>query len=89
MEWVPFGNRSVETECFFDERSEEVRHYGQTLFSCFLLCSAQEISYVVKENIPYYSQEINESYQYTKERLIHDIYYPEGIADTRSEQKMA
>jgi hypothetical protein len=89
IEWVPFRNRSAEAEYFFDKRNEEVGHYGLTLFGCFLLCSAQEISYVVKENISYYSQEINALDQYTKERWVHDINYPEGIADTRFEQKMA
>jgi hypothetical protein len=31
VEWVPFGNRSAESEYFFDEHNEEVGYYGQTL----------------------------------------------------------
>lgn len=41
----------------------------------------QEVTYLLKENIPYYDQKTTESDDYIRERCVLDIYYPEGIED--------
>jgi len=41
---------------------------------CFL--SAQEMTYELEKNIPYYTQEINAKDAYISERCVLDIYYP-------------
>jgi len=40
---------------------------------------AQQAEYVTKSDIPYYSDSINQSDEYIKERCLLDIYYPENI----------
>ncbi len=44
-----------------------------------LLIQAQKQEYRVKLNIPYYSEAVNHSDPYIKERCVLDIYYPENI----------
>jgi len=40
---------------------------------------SQEIKYEIKENIHYYSDSINKSYNYINQRCVLDIYYPKNI----------
>ncbi|RZK08250.1 MAG: alpha/beta hydrolase, partial [Flavobacterium sp.] len=42
---------------------------------------AQETKYQTKTNIHYYSEAVNKSDDYIKERCILDIYYPENSKD--------
>ena len=51
-----------------------------TLFFAFVIAvNAQQTQYATKLNIPYYSEAINKSDAYIKERCVLDIYYPENI----------
>ncbi len=40
---------------------------------------AQDAEYVTELNIPYYSETVNQTDQYIKERCVLDIYYPKNI----------
>lgn len=52
-----------------------------TLLFAFNLIAArsQDISYRIRENIPYYDKETTRSDQYNRERCVLDIYYPESL----------
>lgn len=48
----------------------------------FTICSkgfSQDIDYEIKQNIPYYSDSVNQSDSYINERCVLDIYYPNNI----------
>ena len=42
---------------------------------------AQETEYQTKPNISYYSELVNQSDEYIKERCVLDVYYPKNIKD--------
>lgn len=42
---------------------------------------AQETEYQIKRNIPYYSDLVNQSDEYIKERCVLDVYYPKNSSD--------
>ncbi len=44
-----------------------------------LLTAQQETSYLLKEDIPYYSEEVQKQNEYIAERCKLDIYYPENL----------
>ena len=43
------------------------------------LALAQEVEYQIKQNIPYYSELVNQSDEYIMERCVLDVYYPSNI----------
>jgi acetyl esterase/lipase len=51
------------------------------IISLGIFVSAQETEYQTKLNIPYYSDSINKSDEYIKERCVLDVYYPKNIKD--------
>lgn len=52
-----------------------------TLATFSFLCNAQNISYALKENLPYYSAKESKQDEYKRERCVVDLYYPENKAD--------
>ena len=56
--------------------------FSLMLFLCVcLLVNAQEISYQLKTEVPYYEEELIAGDSYKKERCVLDIYYPENSSD--------
>ena len=49
------------------------------LISLAIFAFAQETEYQTKSNIPYYSELVNQSDEYIKERCVLDVYYPKNI----------
>jgi acetyl esterase/lipase len=49
------------------------------LFILTSLALSQDIKYHTKLNIPYYSESVNQSDKYIKERCVLDVYYPSNI----------
>ncbi len=48
---------------------------------CQTLSAQQKTTYLLKENIPYYSEEAQNQNDYIAERCKLDIYYPENLKD--------
>jgi acetyl esterase/lipase len=56
----------------------------KALFSICLICFgiyvfAQKAEYIIKSDIPYYSDSINQTDNYIKERCVLDVYYPKNL----------
>jgi len=49
------------------------------LFVFVIAVTAQQTRYATRLNVPYYSDAVNKSDEYIKERCVLDIYYPENI----------
>jgi acetyl esterase/lipase len=51
------------------------------LLNFALVTFSQKSNYTTKLNIPYYSDSVNKTDEYIKERCVLDIYYPENVKD--------
>ena len=50
--------------------------------------TADNLTYITEQNVPYYSTELGQADDYIKERCVADLYYPENNFGVRIEDTL-